>query len=83
MEGDEHNWLELDADSGELKTKAALDRETVEQITLTVIAYETGETNTPERAQMHHVSPGQWHLVNITIYFGSFQRETSRRVRWR
>lgn len=44
MEGDEHNWLELDADSGELKTKAALDRETVEQITLTVIAYETGET---------------------------------------
>ncbi|KAG1947494.1 cadherin-17 [Pimephales promelas] len=41
MEGDEHNWLELDADSGELKTKAALDRETVEQITLTVIAYET------------------------------------------
>ncbi|XP_048009767.1 cadherin-17 [Megalobrama amblycephala] len=41
MEGDEHNWLELDADTGELKTKAALDRETVEQITLTVIAYET------------------------------------------
>ncbi|XP_016387488.1 cadherin-17-like [Sinocyclocheilus rhinocerous] len=41
MEGDEHNWLELDADSGELKTKAALDRETVEQISLTIIAYET------------------------------------------
>ncbi|XP_052434169.1 cadherin-17 [Carassius gibelio] len=41
MEGDEHNWLELDADSGELKTKAALDRETVEQISLTLIAYET------------------------------------------
>lgn len=41
MEGDELNWLELDADSGELKTKAALDRETVEQITLTIIAYET------------------------------------------
>lgn len=58
MEGDEYKWLQLDADSGELKTKAALDRETVEQITLTVIAYETGE-NTPERAPMHHVSPGQ------------------------
>ncbi|XP_059423900.1 cadherin-17-like [Carassius carassius] len=41
MEGDEHNWLELDADSGELKTKAALDREKVEQISLTLIAYET------------------------------------------
>ncbi|KAK7147325.1 hypothetical protein R3I94_009993 [Phoxinus phoxinus] len=41
IEGDEHNWFELDADSGELKTKAALDRETLEQITLTVIAYET------------------------------------------
>uniref|UniRef100_A0A8C1NJ26 Cadherin 17, LI cadherin (liver-intestine) n=1 Tax=Cyprinus carpio TaxID=7962 RepID=A0A8C1NJ26_CYPCA len=41
MEGDEHNWLELDADSGELKTKAALDRETVEQISLIIIAYET------------------------------------------
>ncbi|KAK2902996.1 hypothetical protein Q8A67_007709 [Cirrhinus molitorella] len=41
MEGDEHNWLELDAGSGELKTKAALDRETVEKISLTVIAYET------------------------------------------
>uniref|UniRef100_A0A671MB22 Cadherin-17-like n=1 Tax=Sinocyclocheilus anshuiensis TaxID=1608454 RepID=A0A671MB22_9TELE len=37
MEGDEHNWLELDADSGELKTKAALDREMVEQISLTII----------------------------------------------
>lgn len=48
MEGDEHNWLELDADTGELKTKAALDRETVEQITLTVIAYETGENTAPE-----------------------------------
>uniref|UniRef100_A0A8C1YI84 Cadherin 17, LI cadherin (liver-intestine) n=1 Tax=Cyprinus carpio TaxID=7962 RepID=A0A8C1YI84_CYPCA len=41
MEGDEHNWLELDADSGELKTKAALDRETIEQISLTIITYET------------------------------------------
>ncbi len=30
MEGDEHDWLELDVNSGELKTKAALDRETVE-----------------------------------------------------
>lgn len=46
MEGDEHNWLELDADSGELKTKAALDREMVEQISLTIIAYETGEKST-------------------------------------
>ncbi len=43
MEGDEHDWLELDVNSGELKTKAALDRETVEQISLTITAYETGE----------------------------------------
>ncbi|XP_052003519.1 cadherin-17-like [Xyrauchen texanus] len=41
MEGDEQGWLELDADTGELKTKAALDREMVEEIILKVIAYES------------------------------------------
>uniref|UniRef100_A0A8C2I7V8 Cadherin 17, LI cadherin (liver-intestine) n=1 Tax=Cyprinus carpio TaxID=7962 RepID=A0A8C2I7V8_CYPCA len=56
MEGDEHNWLELDAVSGELKTKAALDRETVEQISLIIIAYETGEKST--ELQSVYVSAG-------------------------
>lgn len=76
MEGDEHNWLELDADSGELKTKAALDRETVDQISLTIIAYETGEKSTEPQC-----TQGECHLVNSTIYFCSSQRETSRRLR--
>lgn len=43
MEGEDQGWLELNADSGELKTKAALDRETVEKLTIKIIAYETGE----------------------------------------
>ncbi|XP_051577863.1 cadherin-17-like [Myxocyprinus asiaticus] len=41
LEGDEQSWFELDIDTGELKTKAALDREMVEQITLKVTAYES------------------------------------------
>lgn len=43
LEGDEQGWLQLDVDSGELKTKAALDREKVEELTIKIIAYETGE----------------------------------------
>ncbi|XP_062841779.1 cadherin-17 [Trichomycterus rosablanca] len=41
LEGDDHGWLELDADSGELKTKASLDREVVDQLNLRIIAYES------------------------------------------
>lgn len=43
LEGDEHGWLDLNAKSGELKTKAALDREVVDQLTVQIIAYELGK----------------------------------------
>lgn len=42
LEGDEYGWLELDAESGELKTKASLDREVVDQLNIRIIAYESG-----------------------------------------
>ncbi|XP_072548127.1 cadherin-17 [Salminus brasiliensis] len=41
LEGDEHSWLEVDPDSGELKTKAEMDREVVDQLKVRIIAYET------------------------------------------
>lgn len=44
MEGDVNGWLVMDAATGEIKTKAALDRETVEVLELTIIAFEKGET---------------------------------------
>lgn len=47
MEEDEQGWLQLDVDSGELKTKAALDREKVEELTIKIVAYETGENPEP------------------------------------
>lgn len=42
LEGDEHGWLDLNAETGELKTKAELDREMVDQLTVRIIAYESG-----------------------------------------
>ncbi|XP_017309344.1 cadherin-17 [Ictalurus punctatus] len=41
LEGDEHGWLDLNAETGELKTKAELDREMVDQLTVRIIAYES------------------------------------------
>lgn len=49
MEGDEHGWLELNPESGELKTKAELDREVVDQFTVRIIAYESGGNETIQR----------------------------------
>lgn len=46
LEGDEHGWLDLNAESGELKTKAGLDREVVDQLNVRIIAYESGENET-------------------------------------
>ncbi|KAK0144295.1 Cadherin-17 [Merluccius polli] len=40
MEGDVNGWLVIDAATGEIKTKAKLDRETVEVLELTVTAFE-------------------------------------------
>lgn len=42
LEGDEQGWLDLNAETGELKTKTGLDREVVDQFTVRIIAYETG-----------------------------------------
>lgn len=79
MEGDEHNWLELDADTGELKTKAPLDRETVEQITLTVIAYETGENTAELRAPMHCLSrPASFgEFYNLFLFLSEGDKQES------
>jgi hypothetical protein len=44
MEGDVNGWLVLDAATGEVKTKAKLDRETLEVLELTITAFEQGET---------------------------------------
>ncbi|XP_066532287.1 cadherin-17 [Hoplias malabaricus] len=41
LEGDEQGWLEVDPHSGELKTKAEMDREVVDQFKVRIIAYET------------------------------------------
>ncbi|KAF7669711.1 hypothetical protein LDENG_00147260 [Lucifuga dentata] len=40
MEGDANGWLEIDAATGEIKTKAKLDRETLEAFEVTVTAFE-------------------------------------------
>lgn len=48
LEGDEQGWLKVDPDSGELKTKAGMDRETTEQLKVRIIAYETGRSSTDE-----------------------------------
>ena len=44
MEGDVNGWLVIDAATGEVKTKAKLDRETLEVLELTITASEKGET---------------------------------------
>jgi len=40
MEGDAQGWLEIDAATGEIKTKAKLDREVLEAFKVTVTAFE-------------------------------------------
>ncbi|CAL8247189.1 unnamed protein product [Lota lota] len=40
MEGDVNGWLVIDAATGEVKTKAKLDRETMEVLELTITAFE-------------------------------------------
>lgn len=43
MDGDTQGWLEIDAATGEIKTKEKLDRETVEAFKVTVTAFEKRE----------------------------------------
>uniref|UniRef100_A0A3P8RRQ2 Cadherin 17, LI cadherin (liver-intestine) n=1 Tax=Amphiprion percula TaxID=161767 RepID=A0A3P8RRQ2_AMPPE len=40
LEGDSKDWLEIDADTGEIKTKQKLDREILESFEVTVTAFE-------------------------------------------
>ncbi|MCI4391369.1 hypothetical protein PGIGA_G00133450 [Pangasianodon gigas] len=50
LEGDEHGWLDLNTESGELKTKAEMDREVVDKLTVRIIAYESeGQMQETER----------------------------------
>uniref|UniRef100_A0AAQ5WWS3 Cadherin domain-containing protein n=1 Tax=Amphiprion ocellaris TaxID=80972 RepID=A0AAQ5WWS3_AMPOC len=45
LEGDSKDWLEIDADTGEIKTKQKLDREILESFEVTVTAFEKGEAS--------------------------------------
>ncbi|KAI5092270.1 cadherin-17 precursor [Silurus meridionalis] len=50
MEGDDLGWLDLNAETGELKTKAELDREVVDKLNVRIIAYESeGQKQQSER----------------------------------
>ncbi|XP_026780075.3 cadherin-17 [Pangasianodon hypophthalmus] len=50
LEGDEHGWLDLNTESGELKTKAEMDREVLDKLTVRIIAYESeGQMQETER----------------------------------
>ncbi|KAG5857002.1 hypothetical protein ANANG_G00013900 [Anguilla anguilla] len=53
LEGDEHNWLEINAETGQIKTKAKLDHEEVAVISVKVTAY---EKESPERAVQKDVT---------------------------
>jgi len=44
MEGDVQGWLEINAATGEIKTKAKLDREVLEAFKVTVTAFEKGNS---------------------------------------
>lgn len=43
LDGDTQDWLEIDASTGQIMTKAKLDRETLETFEVKVTAFEKGE----------------------------------------
>lgn len=43
MDGDTRGWLQIDAATGEIRTRDKLDRETIESFEVTVTAFEKGE----------------------------------------
>ncbi|KAM4568312.1 cadherin-17 isoform 1-T3 [Fundulus diaphanus] len=52
MEGDTQGWLEIDAATGEIRTKENMDREKLETFEVTVTAFEKGN---PEKSSEHVV----------------------------
>lgn len=44
LDGDTRGWLEIDAATGEIKTKGKLDREALQNYDITVTAFEKGES---------------------------------------
>ncbi|CAJ1062189.1 cadherin-17 [Xyrichtys novacula] len=53
LDGDTRGWLEIDAATGQIKTKDKLDRETLEAFEVTVIAFEKAN---PEMSSEHALS---------------------------
>ncbi|KAJ8353883.1 hypothetical protein SKAU_G00214500 [Synaphobranchus kaupii] len=53
LEGDENNWLEINAETGEIKIKAKLDHEEAAVLNVKVTAYEKAS---PENAQQKDVT---------------------------
>ncbi|TKS82026.1 Cadherin-17 Intestinal peptide-associated transporter HPT-1 [Collichthys lucidus] len=53
LDGDTQGWLEIDAATGEIKTKEKLDRETVEAFKVTVTAF---EKENPEKSSEREVT---------------------------
>ncbi|KAK7886767.1 hypothetical protein WMY93_026388 [Mugilogobius chulae] len=54
LDGDSQGWLEVDSATGEIKTKAKLDRETLETFSVTVTAFE--KVNNPEKSTERELS---------------------------
>ncbi|XP_076593748.1 cadherin-17 [Chaetodon auriga] len=53
LDGDTQGWLEIDAETGQIKTKGKLDRETLEAFEVTVTAFEKGN---PQKSSERVVS---------------------------
>ncbi|XP_061572767.1 cadherin-17 [Cololabis saira] len=53
LDGDAQGWLEIDASTGEIKTKNILDREKVESFDVTVIAFEKGNPEMSSERVVH------------------------------
>lgn len=63
LDGDSQGWLEIDAASGEVKTKSKLDRETLETFSVTITAF---EKNNPDKSSERELSV---RLLDINDHF--------------
>ncbi|XP_003450982.1 cadherin-17 isoform X2 [Oreochromis niloticus] len=53
LDGDTHGWLELDAATGEIRTKETLDREKVDSFKVTVTAFEKANPEKSTERDLH------------------------------